>query len=170
MKGMKMVVQREKKPNIEISRRNFWLLINLPIILAVFTIILGIFSEFLEYGIIAFVTPLVIIVLNVLVIIIVIANRTLKEIAEKQLSEEIEVKNYEMSSTKFYIDWRKVTKIVYSGKIKDETCAVCKLSLHEKELILQCQNCQILFHAPHLIEWLGNDDACPVCLSKIEIT
>jgi len=165
-----MVEQQEKKLKLEISTGSFWLLINLPNILAVMTIILGLFADLIEYGIIAFIAPLIIIGLNLVVIIIVVATRMMNKRIEKRLSEEIEVKNYEMYSKKFYIDWRKVTKMVYSGKIEDKVCAVCKLPLHEKELILQYPNCQALFHAPHLIEWLGNDDACPVCVSKLIIT
>ena len=54
--------------------------------------------------------------------------------------------------------------LAYIGKInKNDTCAICKLRVNENESIVICPTCQILFHEKHLMDWLQNNNKCPVC-------
>ena len=161
---------QDEKSDVKISGSIFWVLIMLPSILAFIVIIFSLFAEFVEYGIIPFIGPIVIVAINVIIVIFVAFSRLSLKRAELQLSEEVAEKNYAKHGERFFIDWRKITKLEYSGKIDDQNCNVCKLPLHEKNFILQCSKCNALFHGQHLIEWLGKDDACPICAAKIMIT
>ncbi len=55
-------------------------------------------------------------------------------------------------------------KMVFKGKIlKEDKCAICKLSVKKSQNIVQCPKCLNLFHYEHLNSWFKNNKKCPVC-------
>lgn len=56
-----------------------------------------------------------------------------------------------------------IKKLTYKEQIKEEKCSICKLELRKNQDILQCPECQALFHKEHLIDWLETKKDCPVC-------
>jgi len=68
-----------------------------------------------------------------------------------------------------HVDWEKIAPLIYKGKITEEICPICKLSLEKKDTILQCPNCQSLFHDQHFIEWVIKNESCPTCFTYIDI-
>ncbi len=72
-------------------------------------------------------------------------------------------------SSKEAIDWNKIYPLIYQEKKVDQVCPICKLSIERKEFIMQCPNCLKLFHGKHLVEWLLENDTCPICQTRINI-
>ena len=60
-----------------------------------------------------------------------------------------------------------LTKYLYQGKITNEICQICKLTLRKKQKICQCPGCNSLFHKNHLEEWLETENNCPVCKNRL---
>ena len=54
-------------------------------------------------------------------------------------------------------------ELVFTGELKKEKCSICKLRLKQSDEILQCPQCESLFHKEHLVRWLKEIPECPVC-------
>lgn len=54
-----------------------------------------------------------------------------------------------------------------TSKIQNEKCNICKLTLKEFEVIVQCPEGKSYFHKAHLDEWLLDKEKCPICGIKL---
>jgi hypothetical protein len=72
-------------------------------------------------------------------------------------------------SLKQLVDWKKITPLIYKGKLITMNCPVCKLEIKQTDFILECPGCKSLFHGEHFVDWLINNDQCPVCFAKVEV-
>lgn len=56
-----------------------------------------------------------------------------------------------------------IEELKFTGEIKGEQCAICKAPLKKSDEVLACPQCGALFHKEHVVEWLKEISACPVC-------
>jgi len=54
-------------------------------------------------------------------------------------------------------------ELEFTGEIKRQRCAICKLRLKKSDEVLSCPQCESLFHKEHLVRWLKEIPECPVC-------
>ena len=47
-------------------------------------------------------------------------------------------------------------------------CMICKLPFQEEQMIFECSECRSLFHVDHLMDWLLENNDCPVCGYKLK--
>lgn len=87
----------------------------------------------------------------------------------KHDSEKVGIDELSNIASKEAIDWNKIYPLIYQEKEVDQICPICKLSIERKEFIMQCPKCLKLFHGKHLVEWLLENETCPICQTKIDI-
>ena len=65
-------------------------------------------------------------------------------------------------------------KLLEKAKLVDNSilskklcCMICKLPFQEEQLIFECPECKSLFHIDHLVDWMLENNDCPVCGYKI---
>jgi hypothetical protein len=81
------------------------------------------------------------------------------------LTKAIRISGKELDLKK--LDWRKTKALLYEGEITEEKCAICKLAIEVEEYVMQCPECQSLYHGEHLVEWLIEQGTCPVCRTTL---
>lgn len=56
-----------------------------------------------------------------------------------------------------------IEELKFTGEVKGQRCAICKLALDKRDEVLACFHCGSMFHKEHLFGWLIEIPECPVC-------
>ncbi|MHA1212721.1 MAG: hypothetical protein ACTSSH_09695 [Candidatus Heimdallarchaeota archaeon] len=51
---------------------------------------------------------------------------------------------------------------------KDASCMISKTELDDKEIVLQCPFCLSLYNKKYLLDWLEENNNCPVCKAMLK--